>query len=492
VLRDAGWLVIDAVDVADAFRHIHGDAPPDIIIVELDAPGVDAEELCDRLAAEPDHVGIPVMFTSAMRTDSGARARGLELGADVYLPQPFDAGELFAQLRALLRRRAHDLELRNRAQRLEEADRRKDEFLAVLVHELRNPLNVLTTSQALLADRPPRDTVEARAFAAMQRQTDHLRHLVDDLLDASRVTRGDIEVCHTVVDLAVTLERTLQSVRELMFSRRNQTLVGDLVDGPVWVLGDEARLEQVFVHLLDNASKYTPEHGRVTVQLRVVEDQARITVHDDGMGMTSTTLARIFGGLRDRGDPEEMSQRPGMGVGLALAKTLVEAHGGSIAAHSKGLNRGSRFVVSLPLTDAPEDADVPGPEPQEEIGNGGRTVLLVEDNDDARDLLHALCSRWGHRVLTAASGEQALAVAESEPIDAAVIDLGLPGIDGYEVARRLRASATGAGIRLIALTGYGSYSARDGARRAGFDFHLVKPCEPDALRRVLDPSTGEN
>ncbi len=483
-LRDAGFEVVAESETAAALQRVCGDRAPDLVIVRAGGLEIDAAEIV-RATSSVD--GMSIVVTTAPRTSGRERAEWLELGARAALPEPFDVDELVAVVRVVTRARLDHVELRQRAERLAEADRRKDEFLAVLAHELRNPLNVITTSLALLADRPPRDAVEARALAAMQRQTDHLRYMVDDLLDVSRVTRGEIELRRAPIDLVALLGRTLVSVREIMTDRRRQTLATELVDGPLWVAGDPVRLEQVFVHLLGNASKYTPEHGHIAVQLRVREGRAQVTVDDDGHGMTHATLSGLFGIAR-HGEP---IGGPGsaLGVGLALAKTLVEAQGGSIAAHSEGKNRGSRFVVELPITEPPQENE---PVADDAVAHEGRTVLLVEDNDDARDLLHALCTRWGHRVLTAASGEQALAVAEVEPVDVAVIDLGLPGIDGYEVARRLRASPTGAEIRLIALTGYGSHSARDGARRAGFDFHLVKPCEPDALRRVLDPSTGEN
>jgi signal transduction histidine kinase/ActR/RegA family two-component response regulator len=484
-LRDAGFEVTAESETVAALRCLRGGKAPDLVVVRAGGLEIDAAEIV-RCASSID--GTCVVVTTAPRTSGRERAEWLEAGARVTLPEPVDVDELVAVIRVVTRAHLDHVELRQRADRLAEADRRKDEFLAVLAHELRNPLNVMTTSLALLADRPPRDAVEARALAAMQRQTDHLRYMVDDLLDVSRVTRGEIDLRRAPIDLVALLGRTLVSVREIMTDRRRQTLATELAEGPLWVAGDPVRLEQVFVHLLGNASKFTPEHGHIAVQLRVSDGRAQVSVDDDGLGMTNATLTGLFG-IAFHGEVPGAPSGSGLGVGLALAKALVEAQGGSIAAHSEGKNRGSRFVVELPITDPPLESD---PVPDDPGKHEGRTVLLVEDNDDARDLLHALCTRWGHRVLTAASGEQALAVAEVEPVDVAVIDLGLPGIDGYEVARRLRASPTGAEIRLIALTGYGSHSARDGARRAGFDFHLVKPCEPDALRRVLDPSTGEN
>jgi signal transduction histidine kinase/ActR/RegA family two-component response regulator len=488
-LRSAGFDVVAEHDLDAVLRNLRTDAAPDLVLVGAGHPAIDAAEIVRVASSEEAPPGTKIVVIVPGPTHGGERAEWLELGAHAVFNEPCDLDELVGMVRVLLRTRALEVELHQRTARLADADRRKDEFLAVLAHELRNPLNVMTTSLALLADRPPRDAVEARALAAMQRQTDHLRYMVDDLLDVSRVTRGELEIRRSPIDLVALLGRTLTSVREIMTDRKRQTLATELGDGPLWVAGDPVRLEQVFVHLLGNASKYTPEHGHIEVQLKVQSGRAQVTVHDDGLGMSNATLSGLFG-VTFHGEISGAPSSTGLGVGLALAKALVEAQGGSIAAHSEGRNRGSRFVVELPITDAPLEAE---PAAEEEAHAGtSRTVLLVEDNDDARDLLHALCTRWGHRVLTAASGEQALAVAEVEPIDAAVIDLGLPGIDGYEVARRLRASNAGAGIRLIALTGYGSHSARDGARRAGFDFHLVKPCEPDALRRVLDPSTGEN
>ena len=488
-LEAAGFELVNEVELQAALRQLRSDAAPDLVLVAAGDASIDAAEIVRVASSEEAPPSTKIVVTVPARSNGGERAQWLELGAHAVVTEPCDLDELIAVIRMLLRTRVVEVELYQRTARLADADRRKDEFLAVLAHELRNPLNVMTTSLALLADRPPRDAVEARALAAMQRQTDHLRYMVDDLLDVSRVTRGELEIRRSPIDLVALLGRTLTSVREIMTDRKGQTLAIELGDGPLWVAGDPVRLEQVFVHLLGNASKYTPEHGHIDVQLRVQAGRAQVTVHDDGLGMSNATLSGLFG-VSFHGEISGGSSSTGLGVGLALAKALVEAQGGSIAAHSEGRNRGSRFVVELPITDAPQEAESI---PEDEAKSGSsRTVLLVEDNDDARDLLHALCTRWGHRVLTAASGEQALAVAEVEPIDAAVIDLGLPGIDGYEVARRLRASNAGAGIRLIALTGYGSHSARDGARRAGFDFHLVKPCEPDALRRVLDPSTGEN
>ena len=357
----------------------------------------------------------------------------------------------------------------------ESANRTKDEFLAMLGHELRNPLGAISSAAHVLSRTAGGNSASSRASEIIGRQVQHLARIVDDLLDVSRVVAGKVVLRVQPVDLGE-------------IARRVATLHGGPVGArhvisvhttPTWISADPTRLEQVLTNLLANAVKYTAAGGEITVGVRRDGDRAVLTVRDTGVGIRPELLPRVFD-LFVQGDRSLERSAGGLGIGLTLVRQLVELHGGTVEAASAGPGRGSTFTVRLPILAAPPESRdaarpaAPGP---------ARRVLVVEDNDDAREMLRNLLHLFGHEVHEACDGTSAIEQARRLRPDAALIDIGLPGIDGYEVARRIRADVPGA--RLVALTGYGQPEDRERALAAGFDVHLVKPVDPEQLERLL-------
>jgi len=359
----------------------------------------------------------------------------------------------------------------------EEASRIKDEFFAMLGHELRNPLGAITTALHVIDTGAPDDERSVQAREIVARQVRHLVRLVDDLLDVTRLATGKITLGRSPVDLAAVARRVVAGLAATMPTRHLRCEA----DGSVWIEADETRLEQILNNLLGNAVKFTPAGGRVTVAAAVRDGLAELSVADTGAGIAADLLPRIFE-LFVQGQTGLHRPATGLGIGLTLVKRLVDLHGGRIEAASEGPGRGSVFTVRFPLRPAPRDAADADPAP------GGarvrRRVLIVEDNDDARDMLRHLLERTGHEVHEAADGLTGLDRALALRPDAAVIDIGLPGLDGYEVARRVRAAGR-AGMLLIAVTGYGQAGDRQRSGEAGFDAHLTKPVDPLALETLL-------
>ncbi|MBF5045263.1 response regulator [Aggregicoccus sp. 17bor-14] len=482
MLQMAGYRVIEAGTGLEALQKAQ--TKPDVIILDIKLPDLSGYEVCARLRANPDTASIAVLHTSATFVTPDKKAKGLDGGADAYLTQPFEATELVATVRSLIRLRHAEREMRRKAEELAEADKRKDEFLAMLAHELRNPLAAITTAVGILDRRPAPDEKEARMRGIIQRQARHLSRLVDDLLDVSRITQGKVELRRERCDLRALLEHALTTERPLM-EARGLTLEVDLPQRPLWMEADCTRLEQVFVNLLDNAAKYTDGGGCVKVSVaveRVAADAlAVVRVKDSGIGIPPEALARVFD-LFAQVDTTLERSRGGLGIGLTLVRSLVQMHGGRVSALSEGLGYGSEFVVRLPLLPAVEAA-LPMA-----ASAGTRTeprrILVVEDNPDARASLRELLELWGHSVETAPDGLQGLSAAVSSRPDVALVDIGLPGLDGYRLASELRARA-GQDIRLVAITGYGGPEGHNRALAAGFDVHLVKPVQPDELARTL-------
>ena len=361
----------------------------------------------------------------------------------------------------------------------EQASRAKDEFLAMLGHELRNPLNAVNGAVRVLghADADAGQLDRAREIVA--RQISNLRELVDDLLDVARVTSGKITLHREHVDLARIARR---AVMVLSGSGRLGKHQVEVDCGEAWVDGDETRLEQVATNLLDNAVKYTPEGGRIAVRVRAEGDVAVLQVEDTGVGIAPELLPRIFD-LFSQGERTLDRSQGGLGLGLALVRRLVELHGGEVTAASAGAGQGARFTVRLKRVAAPgRGASAPSAEEEEAKR---LKILVVEDNPDGRETLVMLLGMQGHEVHEAEDGPAGVERALDIKPDAAVVDIGLPGFDGYEVARRLRSSPLGRAIRLIALTGHGQEEDRQNALRAGFDSFLVKPADMTALNTIL-------
>ncbi len=360
---------------------------------------------------------------------------------------------------------------------LEAEHERKDKFLAMLAHELRNP--IAAVSSALQAMSGAESPDRLRLTDILTRQVGHLAHLVNDLLDVSRIRFGMAALQRQRIDLRPLARRSVEAL-QVQGEAANVTV--EVAERPVLVLGDPDRLEQVMGNLLDNAVKYTSPGGAISLHVRIEDGQAVVRVRDTGIGIASEFLPQVFDVFSRVGSHATQS-RPGLGLGLAVVRDLVMQHGGTVAVSSPGPGRGAEFVIRLPLVDESEGAVSPG-SAKVTRGDPALSVLLVEDNDDAREALRMLLELKGQRVMTARDGHEAVQEVRAQSPDVALIDIGLPDVDGFEVARILRAQPENRDVRLIALTGYAA--ERDRALGAGFDDFLVKPVNPDALFTALE------
>ncbi len=372
-------------------------------------------------------------------------------------------------------------ERRKNEEALRAADRRKDEFLAMLAHELRNPLASVASAAALLKTSPDPEQ-HAWAAGVIERQSQQLAHLIDDLLDVSRITNGKIRLRKEVLDGALALDRACDSARPLI-SERGHELRCDYPRG-LWLEADPTRLEQIILNLLTNAAKYTPAGGQIELSARRQGNSLIVSVRDNGMGIAPHRLPEMFE-LFAQGERSIARSEGGLGIGLTIVRKLAELHGGRVEAQSEGANRGSTFTVFLPSVPPRVEPFLPGvPSAEEEVVRQLR-ILIVDDNVDTAQGLSRLLARTGHEMAVAHDGHQALRLAREFEPHAVVLDIGLPGMDGFEVARRLRAEGHGAKPLIVAVTGYGQEEDRARAIEAGFDHHLVKPVEMDELKRFL-------
>ena len=469
-----------------------------VIVVTEEAlvpPG--SRVLVDAMRAQPAWSDVPVMvLTSADRTaePSALTVMSLEgLGNVTLLERPVRIMTLFSTIRSGLRARRRQYEVRDylverarierqlheRAQEMELASRAKDEFLAMLGHELRNPLGAIGSAAHLLDRVGSTDPRATRPLQVILRQVDHLSRLVDDLLDVSRVTMGKVVLDRRPLDVAESVSRCVALMQAARKTDRHSV---HLDTGPVWANADETRVEQIAGNLIVNALKYTPEGGEIRVTVGAEDGAAVIRVEDNGIGLSPSLLPRVFDPFV-QGERDVERAQGGLGIGLTLVRRLAELHGGTVHAASEGPGRGSTFTVRLPAITGPVLVRAP-----RRNGNApptGLKILLVEDNDDSREMMRHLLRMSGHDVYEAADGVSGVATALEIGPDVAIIDVGLPGLSGFEVASRLRLTPEGREISLVALTGYGQPEDRDRAFNAGFDAFLVKPVDPEQLQRAL-------
>ena len=403
-------------------------------------------------------------------------------GKDVRVPNPSRIDEI-VQLHEALRgaaaavRERSDLQEREKAA-LRASDRAKDEFLAMLSHELRNPLAALTAAAHVVKLAQPGSESAIKARGVIERQTKHMARLIGDLLDISRVAMGKAAIERERFNLAKVVADVINVWRASGRLERHFVSLGAT---PVWVDADRARIEQVFSNLLDNALKFTPPGRRINVSVGPEGDQAVLRVADEGEGLAPEATERVFD-LFVQGERGLDRAAGGLGLGLALVKRLTELHGGKVTATSPGRGQGAIFTVTLPsVLPAVEQAEPPDFSPRA----AARQVLIVEDNDDTRAMLHEALAFSGHDVRAARDGKSGLALAAERVPDVALIDIGLPDLDGYEVARRLRAAPGGRRMGLVAITGYGQPEDQKRAFEAGFDAHLTKPVAPERLKQVM-------
>jgi PAS domain S-box-containing protein len=458
----------------------------------------------------PDGGRVPVMISMGMVSDADATftvvVTDLTELEEAHLRRAYDELEARVEARTaelsktndalraeIAERRRLEDELRRKAEELTTADRRKDEFLSMLAHELRNPLAPIVSATEMLRTAASADAAVERYRGVIERQVRNLSRLVDDLLDVSRITRRTIRLRKQPVELAAVVKNAVEAARPLIDMSRH-TLFVSLPPEPITLLADPTRFEQILVNLLNNAAKYTEHGGMIRLSAEASGDEVVVRVRDDGVGIPTDLLPSIFD-LFVQGERSLDRSKGGLGIGLTMVKSLIEMHGGTIEVFSEGPGRGSEFVLRVPsmepeLALPPKDGDGDGAAKTWANPSARRRVLVVEDNIDAAEMLKDLLELWGYDVVSASSGEDALALAGTFQPDTVLLDIGLPGMDGYEVARRLRSTLrvsahSTARPLLVGISGYGQTDDQRRAAEAGIDRHLVKPPDPKVLRAIL-------
>ena len=490
VLEEAGMECAPCRDIGDVCAGIDGGAG--IALLGEEALTHETLELL-RLAIrrQPAWSDFPLLVLTEEGADSELVLRTLEtLGNVTLLERPVRVPALVSAVRAALRGRRRQYQIRNYlgesdriAAALREADRRKDEFLAILAHELRNPLAPLRNGLEALRLKPHDPEATAWARALMERQVTQMVRLIDDLLDLSRVSRGRIELKHERSDVASLIHGALEVCGAAVAASRHK-LTLDLPKESLPLTCDPTRLVQVICNLISNAAKYTPPGGQIDVSARRRDGSYEISVRDTGIGIPPDMLQKVFDMFTQVAQSVERSQG-GLGIGLTLVKRLVEMHGGTVEARSAGPGQGSEFVVRLPAQPGVDVAARVVALPETRPPAGSRRILVADDNRDAADSLAFMLRVVGHEVRIAYDGQQALDLAETFRPSLALLDIGMPRVNGYETARRLREKPWGREMVLIALTGWGQADDRNRSLAAGFDQHVVKPVDPSMLERLL-------
>ena len=504
--EELNYTVVSARSGHEALRQVllHDFA---VILLDVNMPDMNGFETAEAIQQHPRSAEVPIIFVTAYQADEVARLQAYQRGAADFLFTPVIPQIMRAKVSVFVTMAQKNEELRRQTAELgkhteelvdingrltremeerhavERASHAKDEFLAMLGHELRNPLSAINSAASLLGMPALTAEIAQRARNIVQRQTRQLSTIVDDLLDLSRAMSGKVELARRPLDLSRLVGTCLATYRAT--GRADLHALQDKLT-PVWVDGDPGRLEQVVSNLLENALKYTPPGGSVDVSVQQAGTDAVIVVKDTGIGIAADLLPRVFDIFMQASSALDRSQG-GLGIGLSLVRRLVELHGGAIDVHSDGAGQGSTFTVRLPAT-APLAA-APSPEQSERLATKP-SVLLIDDNDDGREMMALTLGAKGYEVRQAGDGIRGIAEASANPPQVALIDIGLPGMDGYEVARRLRRDPATRGIRLVALTGYGLVKDQNLALEAGFDLHLVKPVATDKLCGIIDGLAG--
>ncbi len=468
------------------------DAAAGVAVLSEEALTAESLELLRLvIRRQPAWSDFPILVLTEQGADSELVLRTLEtLGNVTLLERPVRVPALVSAVRAALRARRRQYQIRdylveaNRtAESLREADRLKNEFLAILAHELRNPLAPLRNALESMRRSPQDRDAVSWARSVMERQLGQMVRLIDDLLDVSRVSRGRIELKYEEVDLASIVQGALEICGPAIESA-GHTLSLALPPEPLTVRVDPTRMTQVLCNLLSNAAKYTPAGGCIELAARDTHAGIEIAVRDNGIGIPADMLRKVFDMFTQVERSLERAQG-GLGIGLTLVKRLVELHGGSVHARSRGIGEGSEFIVRLP--EQPASAVPPRPRETEPAkpGAGKHRILIADDNRDAADSLAMLLRAGGHEVRATYDGQQAVDMAEAFRPALALLDIGMPRLNGYDAARSIREKPFGRDMVLVALTGWGQPEDKQRSRSAGFDHHLVKPVDPSALERLL-------
>ncbi len=524
ILSDLGQDLIRASSGREALRQClaHDFA---LILMDVNMPGMDGFEAASLIRSRPRSKQIPIIFVTAYDETETHVAHGYKLGAVDYIHTPVLPEVLLAKasvfvdlaLRtAQVQREAELLEERvaERTRELqqlnaalaaeiaerekvaqdrvrllaaaEEGVRRRDDFLAILAHELRNPLASIVSGAELLNLCDPGDPAGDQAREVITRQAQHMTYLLRDLLDVSRITRGKIELHLELVDVGKAIKEAVQSSASDL-TREGREVTVRLPETPVSIQADPTRLHQVLINLLGNAAKFTPARGRIEIAAEREEETALIAVRDTGIGIPPERLEEIFEPFVQL-KPTHSRPSSGLGVGLTMVRNLVDLHGGRVSVASGGENQGCEFSVRIPLA-RPRLAETPvklySGEGVAEPDSGRLRIVVVEDNDDIRNIVVDLIRKLGHEVSVAADGPSGVELIERARPDLALVDIGLPGFDGLELARRVLSRPELKGVRLIAMTGYGQPEDRFRAQEAGFEGHLVKPVSLDDFRALV-------
>ena len=499
ILSSLGENLIKANSGKEALEHLLK-TEFTVVLMDVSMPELDGFELAEIIRQHPRHQKTAIIFVSAVHLTDLDRLKGYESGAVDYVSVPVIPELLRAKVSVFteLYRKRRDSERLNReleqrvaertaelesstaklvelTNQLREADRRKDEFLALLAHELRNPLAPVRNAVDIMRHKDSLDPDLIWCRDVIERQANHLTRLVDDLLDISRITQGKIKLRIEPTDVAAVVNGAVETTRPMIDSLKHE-LVVNMPDTPVWVHGDEMRLTQVVANLLVNAAKYQTERGHITLTVECEPGVVAITVRDRGIGIEQEMLTEVFE-LFSQGERTADRRQGGLGIGLSVVKNLVEMHGGNVRVASAGRGRGSEFVVRLPrVSTATNGARSRAVDAMSPSNGPPRRILVVDDNRDAAEGLAALLRLRGHEVLVAHDGQMALDITAAERPSVILLDIGLPEMDGYEVCRRLREQGL-ADAQIIAMTGYGQERDRQRSREAGFNTHMVKPVD---------------
>jgi signal transduction histidine kinase len=467
-----------------------------VVLVDVCMPELDGFELAAMIREHPRFRRTAIIFVSGVHLTDLDRLKGYEYGAVDYVPVPVVPEILRAKVNIFLdlyrktrqlERLNKNLELRvaERTAELVDAGRRKDEFLAMLAHELRNPLAaVRLAAQLVVLPGLPQAQLE-KAAAIIHRQVEHLVRLIDDLVDVSRITRGLISLRREPTEISAVVAQAIEASRPVIDAKHHMLTVS-VPDESLRVNGDPARLSQILANILNNAAKFTDPGGRIDLSVKRKAEAIVIKVVDNGAGISEEMLPRVFDLFTQVERPLDRAST-GLGIGLALVHRLVEMHGGHVVAHSDGPGKGTELEVQLPLHDAEAPA-TPVPELVEQPAApslSSRRVLVVDDNVDAAETLALMLKLHGHHVQTAHDGLDALRVAPVFAPHIVLLDLGMPNLNGYETANQIRSQPWGRDMALVALTGWGQPKDRKRTVEAGFDAHLVKPVDQNTLLKTL-------
>ncbi len=475
-----------------------------VVLLDVRMPRMDGLECADIIRKRERTKHLPIIFLTAHDRDDELVNRAYSMGAVDFLFKPIQPEILLAKTRVFVELQHRSEQIREQAEQLAKAQRkeaeqqllmererwateqlreenkRKDEFLAVLAHELRNPLAPVVTGVELIKmydiDHPQLE----KTRASMEQQLSHLNHLVDDLLDISRISSGKIVLREDTVNLFDVVYQAVENCRCELEDKQHELNL-ELGDDPAYVHGDAVRLTQVVGNLISNSARYTPEHGAITVACQQKDGHVSLSVEDNGMGIEQPMLQQVFGQFV-QGD----GHNPGLGLGLALVKMLVELHDGQVEARSEGKNQGSTFIVTLPTIPAPRNNDeqTQSTEHSSQPGESLR-IALVEDDAGVRTVISELLKLWGHEVIIAVNGAEGIEVIKAEQPDVAIVDVGMPDMTGYDVAKAVRKQGGHDAVKMICMTGYGQPEDVEKAMAAGFDTHLTKPATASQLTDAL-------